>query len=525
MITRGIIKKGEYFDSVSLMMVAKKINELEGVVDSAVIMGTKENKSILAASGLLMPEFDKADDTDLLISIKAETEDIADRVLSKIDEQLQQLRVREETAEEYTSKSIDGALKVFPDANLALISIPGKYAAVQSMKALQHGLNVMIFSDNVPIEQEIELKKFAQEKGLLVMGPDCGTAIINGVPLAFANVVNRGDIGIVAASGTGLQEVSCIISNSGAGISQAIGTGGRDVTKEVDGIMFIESVKRLLSDKNTQVIVLISKPPHHEVLEKIGAALEDNKKPVVSVFLNVDINLVKRYGILPAPTLEEGALIAAILSVGENVDDVTKTIISRDFKLKIIANSEAKKLKNGQKYLRALFSGGTFCSEAQVLSRSVLKEVYSNAPVGNSLQLKNSWNSEKNAIVDLGADEFTVGRPHPMIDYSIRNKRIIDEANDPETAVILLDVVLGYGSHKNPLAEIMPAIEKAKNIAQRSGRYLPVVCSVTGTDSDPQNRRYVVNGLKEAGTLVMESNAAASKLARYITENVKMRNH
>jgi FdrA protein len=520
MITKGILKKGEYFDSVSLMMVAKKINELDGVVDSAVIMGTKENKSILEASGLLLTEFDKTDDTDLLIAIKAETEVIVDQVLRKIDDQLQQLRARDETAEQYTPKSIDGALKLLPDANLALISVPGKYAETQAMKALQHGLHVMIFSDNVPIGQEIELKTYAKEKGLLVMGPDCGTVVINGIPLAFANVVNRGDIGIVAASGTGLQEVSSIISNQGAGISQAIGTGSRDVTKEVGGIMFIESVKRLLMDKNTNVILLVSKPPRHEVLKKIGAVLKGNKKPIVSVFLDADANLIKSYGVIPASTLEEGALIAATLSIGENIDDVTKTIMSRDFKLKIIANSEAKKLKNGQKYLRALFSGGTFCSEAQVLSHSVLKEVYSNAPVGNSLQLKNSWNSEKNTIVDLGADEFTVGRPHPMIDYSIRTKRIIDEANDPETAVMLLDVVLGYGSHKNPLAEIVPVIEKAKNIARSNGRYLPVICSVTGTDKDPQNRTRIVNGLKQAGTLVMESNAAACNLARYIIEKI-----
>jgi len=520
MIIKGIIKKGEYFDSILLMMAAKEIDTLQGVIDSAVIMGTKENKSILKTSGFLMPEFKNAEDTDLLIAVKAETEQDAESALSKIDKFLQQLRAKEEKIDEFSPRSFEGALALLPNAELALISVPGKYAATQAMKALQHGLHVMIFSDNVPIEQEIELKEYAKEKDLLVMGPDCGTAIINGVPLAFANVVNRGDIGIVAASGTGLQEVSCIISNAGAGIAQAIGTGSRDVTREVGGIMFLEAVKRLLRDRNTNVILLVSKPPHQEVLEKIGAALEGNKKPVVSVFLNVDVNLVKRYGIVAVPTLEEGALMAATLSAGENIDDVTKKIIARDFKLKIIANGEAKKLTKGQKYIRALFSGGTFCSEAQVLFGSVLTEVYSNSPVGNSLLLRTSWNSEKNTVVDLGADEFTVGRPHPMIDYSIRNKRIINEAHDPETAVILLDVVLGYGSHKNPLAEIVPAIIAAKNIARGSGRYLPVIGSVTGTDKDPQNRTYVVNGLKQAGALVMESNKAASKLARYILEKI-----
>jgi len=518
MIIKGILKKGEYFDSILLMMAAREIDSFQGVLESAVMMGTIQNKSILKASGYLIPDFKSAEDTDLLIAVKAGTEQDADSALSKIYEFLHQLRKKDEKIDEISPRSFEGALALLPDANLALISVPGKYAAAQAMKALQNGLHVMIFSDNVPIEQEIELKKYAKEKGLLVMGPDCGTAIINGIPLAFANVVNRGDIGIVAASGTGLQEVSCIISNHGAGISQAIGTGSRDVTKEVGGLMFIESAKRLLRDKNTRVILLISKPPDMEVLEKIGTVLKGNTKPVVSVFINAETDLIKSYGIIPAATLEQGALIATTLSIRENIEDVTKTITSRDFKLKIIANSETRKLKNGQKYLRALFSGGTFCSEGQILVSAVLKGIYSNVPTDNSIQLKNSFKSEKHTVVDLGADEFTVGKPHPMIDYSIRTKRIIDEANDPETAVILLDIVLGYGAHKNPLAEIVPVIKNAKNIAQSNGRYLPVICSVTGTENDPQNRRYVVDGLKEAGALVMESNAAASKLAAFIVE-------
>jgi len=520
MITRGILKKGEYFDSVSLMMVAKTINELEGVLDSAVVMGTRENKSLLEASGLLISGFNEAEDTDLLIAITAESKQIADSILSKIDEQLQNLRVRHEYKQEFTPRSIDGALEVVPDANLVLISVPGKYAGDQAMKALQKGLHVMIFSDNVPLEKEIELKQYAKKKGLLVMGPDCGTAIINGIPLAFANVVTRGDIGVVAASGTGLQEVSSIISNRGAGISQAIGTGSRDITKDVNGLMFIESVTRLLRDKNTKVILLISKPPHREVIDKIAAVLKNAKKPVVSVFLNTDDDLIKSYGILAAATLEEGALMATILSIGENIEDVTKMIVERDFKLKIIATSEVKKLTKGQKYIRALFSGGTFCSEAQVIFGATLKNVYSNTPVGTSRQLRNSWTSEQHTIVDFGADEFTVGKPHPMIDYSIRNKRIIEEAYDPETAVILFDIVIGYGANLNPLAEVVPVIRETKNIAKNNRRYLPVICSVTGTDKDPQNRTCVVNGLTEAGALVMESNAAASKLAAFIIENL-----
>ncbi|MGO9245615.1 MAG: FdrA family protein, partial [Verrucomicrobiia bacterium] len=239
MIVAGQIRKGAYFDSVTLMRVGKEITALPGVIDAAVVMGTKSNKSILNASGLLSARFDNANDTDLLVAVKGKTEAATQAALTAVDGLLKKTVNTATNGGESRSTSLAGALNIIPGANLALISIAGRYAGDEAMRALENGLHVMLFSDNVPLEKEIALKKFAQKRGLLVMGPDCGTAIINGVPLAFANVVNRGSIGIVAAAGTGLQEVSCIISNAGAGISQAIGTGGRDVKQEVGGIMFL----------------------------------------------------------------------------------------------------------------------------------------------------------------------------------------------------------------------------------------------------------------------------------------------
>jgi FdrA protein len=524
MIIKSILKSGEYYDSVSLMMVSKEINEQDGIIDSAVVMGTKENREILETSGLFISEFENASDTDLLIAVKANTNKIANNVITNIDKFLNKLRTGETNEKAFTPKSIEGAVQLLPEANLALISLPGKYAANEAQKALDNGLHVMIFSDNVLLEDEIKLKQLAKEKGLLLLGPDCGTAIINGIPLAFANIVNRGDIGIVAASGTGLQEVSCIISNQGAGISQAIGTGGRDVKQEVGGRMFIESIKLLLKDKSTKVILLVSKPPHEEVIEKIAIILENSEKPLVTVFLGTDVDLIEKCGMIAAETLEEGALLALALSEGKNIEEVKEKIKKRDLKLNDLAKNEAKKLNQNQKYIRALFSGGTFCGETQLLFRPKLKNSYSNVPVGKSQKLKDSWKSEKHTVVDLGADEFTLGKPHPMIDYSTRNKRIIEEANDPETAVILLDIVLGFGSNKNPLLEIVPVIREAKTIAQTNGRHLPIICSVVGTDRDPQNRTLVVKGLKEADAIVLESNAAASKLAgniyNWVTTNM-----
>ncbi len=521
MVVRGVVKRGEYFDSISLMTVARELNGLDGILDSAVIMATRENKSILKSSGLLLPEFNTAEDTDLIVAIKSETEDIADSVLSRIDEYLKRLEEKGETTDQFLPKSIDGALQFLPDANLALISVAGKYASVETKKALESGLHVMLFSDNVSLEKEIELKKYAKEKGLLLMGPDCGTAIINGVPLAFANVVNRGNVGIVAASGTGLQEVSCIISNRGSGISQAIGTGGRDIKNEVGGLMFIEAIKMLSADPDTKVILLISKPPDTRVIEKITLILKNIKKPVVAVFLGADIQQMRKYHFHTALTLEEGALIAIALSRGADMSSVTKMIDERNIKIRKIAEDEAKKLNRSQKYIRALFTGGTFCNEAQIIFRDALQEIYSNVPSGYSHKLKYSFKSENHTVVDFGNDEFTTGRLHPMIDYSIRNTRIIDEAMDPETAIILLDIVLGYGSNPNPLSEIIPVIDEAKIIAEKGNRYLSIICSVTGTDRDPQNQTDVVNGLKEANVLVMESNAAACKLASFIIKNIQ----
>jgi succinyl-CoA synthetase alpha subunit len=508
----GIIKKGEYFDSVSIMLVAKQLSGFKEIIDSAVLMGTKENISVLKSSGLLVPEFQDAGEMDLLVVFKTEENADVPSLLKSVDKLLKPDKDMSNN-NNLNPSSLDGAVNALPGANLSMISIAGRYAGDVAMKSLQLGLNVMLFSDNVPLEKEIELKSFANEKGLFVMGPDCGTAIINGIPLAFANVVNRGNIGIVGASGTGLQEVSCIISNSGCGVSQAIGTGGRDVKKEVGGIMFIQSLKALADDKNTDVILLVSKPPAKEVIEKIKIEVSKINKPVVSVFLGSSPELLFGTKIHAALTLEEAAFLSVALAKNEHVASVKEMSSSQGLEIKELANKESSKLSPGQIYLRALFSGGTFCDETQLICNELLTDVFSNTPVGNAKKLKDSNISEKHTIIDLGDDEFTVGKPHPMIDYSTRCKRILEEARDPETAVILLDIVLGYGSNMDPLAEIIPVIKKVKEITADRKCHLPIICSVTGTDKDPQNRTSVAAALKSEGVIVMKSNAAASRLA------------
>jgi succinyl-CoA synthetase alpha subunit len=527
MTITGQIKKGAYFDSVTLMRVGKELAALPGVADAAVVMGTKSNQAILAASGLLSSQFKHANDTDLLIAIKAKTDKAGQSALAAVDALLGKATRKSAASSEVRPVSLDGALKMLPEANLALISVAGRYAGDLAMRALESGLHVMLFSDNVTLEQEIELKRLARKRGLLVMGPDCGTAIINGVPLAFANAVNRGSIGIVAAAGTGLQEVSCIISNEGAGISQAIGTGGRDVKQEVGGIMFIEGLKALARDEQTRVILLVSKPPHPQVLKRIEKVIKAIRKPVVTLFIGAGTN-----GRGPA-TLEEAALQAVALS-RESSPEVAadgsrrqlrrrknaptavggyalSADAARDETLSKLAAREAARRKQGQQYVRGLFSGGTFCAEAQIIFKDLLTDLYSNAPVHGVKPLRNSLVSQKHTVVDLGEDEFTVGRPHPMIDYTLRNRRILEEAADRGTAVILLDVVLGYGANPDPAAELSPVLRKAV-------RKVAVVCSITGTDQDPQNRSRVEKALRKAGAIVMPSNAAACKLTGRIIQ-------
>lgn len=513
MVTKGIVKGGEYFDSVSLMIVSKRINAIKGVLDSSVVMGTAENKAILKAAEFMLKEFESTSDNDLLAVVKAESAQVCDQVLKDLDQMLGDLRKSDDSSEDFSPKSFEGALKALPGANLSLISVAGKYAFDEAMKALENGLHVMLFSDNVSIEEEIELKKYAASKKLLVMGPDCGTAIINGVPLAFANVVRRGNIGIVAASGTGLQEVTTLIHNYGHGVSQALGTGGRDVKEKVGGLMFLQSLEALAQDEDSKVLLLVSKPPHISVLEKIGQMVKGIKKPVISVFLGAKAEDIEKYGIKHCTTLEEGA-VEAIRALG--VETEAKSCCKNC----TCFADDAKKLAPTQRYLRALYSGGTFCSETQVMLSSV-QDLYSNAPAGSAKSLNDIWKSQKHTVIDLGEDEFTVGKPHPMIDYSTRNKRLVEEANDPETALILLDVVIGYGSNMTPLEDIVPKIKEAKEIAAKNKRHLPIYAIVTGTDLDPQNRGTVVAGLKEAGALVLESNAEMARAALSLLKEIK----
>ncbi len=496
MISKVEIRSGAYYDSVILMQLQRELAALPDVIDAGVVMGTEANKNILSQNDMLSPEGQAAGPEDLLIVVQAPSEKIALDALRQVDDLL--TRRRQAADHEYRPKSIETAAEMAPDARWALISVPGRYAADVTRTVLNLEKNVFLYSDNVTLEDEIAIKQAAREKGLMVMGPDCGTAIVNGVGLGFANQVRRGPIGLVAASGTGLQAVSVRIHQLGSGITHAIGTGGRDLSDAVEAITAFQGLDLLRRDPDTKVIVLISKPPSATVAEKLLQAARLSGKPVVVDFIGYASPSRRVENVFFATSFDETAEMAIKLASSEAAP--SKEVDSSAF-------------ASTQRYLRGLFSGGTLAYETLLILQAYIPGVYSNVPLKEELRLPDALVSQEHTIVDLGEDEFTVGRLHPMMDNDLRIRRLEQEASDPEVAVLLLDVVLGHGAHPDPASELAPAIQSALETASKKGRHLEVVAVVVGTDEDPQGLDAQISQLEAAGAKVWTSNEAA---ARYV---------
>ncbi len=485
------IRRGAYYDSVILMQLQRELAALPGVLDAGVVMGTDANKDILIQSDLLTPEARAAAADDLIIVVKAEDEATAADAVAKVDELLSQ-RQTSSTQEGYRPKSLPSAAQMLPDAHWLLISVAGQYAAGVAREGLDLGKHIFLFSDNVSLEDEVALKQKAREKGLLVMGPDCGTAIVNGVGLGFANRVRKGPIGVVAASGTGLQQVTARIHQLGSGVSHGLGTGGRDLKEDVGAITALQGLDIFQRDPETKVIVLISKPPAESVARELLRAAKAAGKPVVVNFIGFEPDKMIDGNIHFARTLDAAAELAVSL-----LDEAETS-----------SEAEALPFAPGQKYLRGLFSGGTLAYEALFILRDMLPNIYANLHMPGVKDLANPMQSQANTIVDLGEDVFTVGRLHPMMDNDLRIRRLHQEADDPETALSPLDVVLGYGSHPDPASELAPAIEEARARAEAAGRHLEFVAIVVGTDEDPQDMAAQIQRLEAAGVRVFTSNEA-----------------
>ncbi len=519
MVLRTLLKRNTYYDSITLMSVAQTVKALPGVDDVGAVMATETNRELLRLANLLPAAWLAEQETppeagDLLLVVRANDDEHAETALLAAEQRLtsRDHRSASETAIEQTTRSLEMALRRDREANLAFIAVAGEHAWLETEQALRHGLHVFLFSDNVPIEQELRLKQLAVERGLLLMGPDCGTALLHGVALGFCNVVPAGAIGIVGASGTGMQQVMSLIASAGMGISQAIGTGGRDLSETIHGLMMRQGLAMLAHDPHTSVIVLISKPPSPRVAREILAAAQIDK-PVVVVFLGAD---PAQSAPVPANitftrTLTEGAMAAVALAGGQHThgQDV-QTVLQRD---KAKLEGLRGQLQPSQHYIRALYSGGTLCDEAMLLLREAVGPVASNIPLQTEWRVAEGELFLGHTALDLGSDEFTRGRPHPMIDSSVRLTYLEQAARDPETAVILLDIVLGFCAHPDPAAIYGPAIVHVRNLAASNGRPLPVIVSLCGTEGDPQRFSVQRQALEDAGALVYESNAVAALAA------------
>ena len=495
-VTKAEVRSGAYYDSVILMQLQRALVSLPGVVDAGVVMGTEANKEILALSGLLTAEAQAAGADDLVIVVQAEDAAAAQAALHEVDRLL--VRRQRESEQEYVPRSLETAAGMLPQARWVLVSVPGRYAAGVARQALRLGKHLFLYSDNVPLDEEKAIKEAAAAQGLLVMGPDCGTAIINGVGLGFANRVRRGPIGLVAASGTGLQQTSSRIHQLGGGVSQALGTGGRDLSAEVGAVTARQGLDLLSRDPETRVIVLISKPPAPQVAERLLAQAQGAGKPVVVDLIGYAPAARRRGNLHFVTTFDQAADLAVRLAAGEVAESPT-------------ALPDVRGFAPGQRYLRGLFSGGTLAYEALLLLQGYVPGIYANVPLAEEWRLSPATDSREHTIVDLGADEFTVGRLHPMMDNDLRLRRLRQEARDLEVAVILLDVVLGYGAHPDPAAELAPAIAEVQAQARTAGRRLEVVAVVVGTDEDPQDMASQVARLQEAGARVETSNEAAAQ--------------
>ena len=502
---RVLIQPNRYFDSVFLMRISREIEGLPDVTQAVVAMGTPANAENIVGAGF---ELDRSTTPqDLLVAIDA----VSEEAFSAARERLETLlagSAETSDAEEARPGSLREALEVDPAANLGLISVPGEYAAREARGALRRGLHVMLFSDNVSVEDEIALKADAVERGLLMMGPDCGTAILNGVPLGFANVCRRGSIGIVGASGTGIQEISSLVHRMGGGISQAIGTGGRDLSAKVGGAMTRFGIEALAADLGTEVIVVVSKAPAASVVPGLLKTLAATGKPAIVQFVGFDpeeadpswLDGPARFAV----TLEEAATLSCE-SVGIEVD------APEPARLPATAGNVTDKPAGGS--LVGLFCGGTLCQEAWALMHRVGLDVASNVASEPSKKVNPEAQAPGHVLWDLGDDAFTVGRPHPMIEPSLRDERVAKAGEDKAVGLVLVDCVLGYGAHPDPAGSLADAAKRAIAAAGANGRTLVVVASVTGTDLDPQNATAQRATLEAAGAIVAGSNAEAVRIA------------
>jgi FdrA protein len=467
---------------VKLMQVSRDVAALDGVRGVLVAMATPLNLELagnmgLAPDGPTSPE-------QLLIAVRADDDDALAAAMAAVDAALAARERSTGTAAAVPQRTIGAGLDELPEGPaLAIVSVPGQYAVAEAADAIAAGRSVLIFSDGVPVEYEVALKEAAHRAGVLVMGPDCGTAIVSGVALGFANVVRPGPVGLVAASGTGAQQVSCLLDMAGVGVSHVLGVGGRDLSEAVGGRATLDALAALDADPATERVLLVSKPPAPSVEASVSAAAAELSVPV-------------RSAVLSAETPDLTAAVEALLhDMGIDVP----TWPSR--------SGPAAAAVPGAT-LKGLYSGGTLADETMLLAAPALGDIRSNTPLRPELDLGTDLSASGHVVIDFGDDALTVGRAHPMIDPTLRLEAIANLAASGEPAVLLLDVVLGYGADPDPAGALVPALAAARASAD-----LPVVVALVGTEGDPQGWSRQADALAAAGAAVFASNSAAVRYA------------
>lgn len=490
-----VVKANTYQDSVALMVLSTQLGALDGIDKVSIMMGTPANKDILRETGFVDAKIDEAGPSDMVIAIESDDENAPKLITEKVEDFISNQSTSSRSSGIPRVRSLNRAIEVLPDANLALVSIPGEQAAPEIERLLDRGLHVFVFSDNISIEDELRLKQKASAAGLLMMGPDCGTASLGRLPMAFTNIVTPGPIGIVGASGTGTQEVMIQIDLAGGGVSQAIGLGGRDLSSTVGAITCIQALRALDADPDTRVITLISKPPAAQVRRAVLDLCQELATPVVAILL----------GEIPAREVDGNISFAADL---EQAARVAVALAGPD-------DAPTPNFAPEQRSITGLFAGGTLASESALMISRAL-EIPADAKHVDGYMLHHDGHT----VVDLGDDKYTQGRPHPMIDPTLRAQKLREAFDDPQTAVILLDIVTGYGSHPDPAGALTQAIAAGREAAKAAGREVLVVASVCGTEHDPQPRSEQIATLRSAGVVVLGSNAAATRYALRVLRGI-----
>lgn len=487
----AFLKKGSFQDSVSLMLISRDLSKADDVNKVSIMMGTPANKDVYRETGMWHELLNEAGPNDICVVIDSDSgEDIVERISERLEEAFANLQKGRKAATFQTVHSFDRAVKNLPGANIALISIAGMYAHEPAMKALESGMHVMMFSDNVSVEREVELKTYGRDHNLLVMGPDCGTSIVKSTPLAFANKMPKGPVGIVGASGTGIQELCSQLALKNTGITHALGLGGRDLSAKVGGISALMALGFLDKDPETKVIAFVSKPPAPEVRAKVSEAMKKLSKPVVALFLGKSPEVRQDGNVYYAYTLDEAAVLAAQLAKVEELRACLPDVSGRN--------------------ILGLFTGGTLASETAMLLSDAM-----GLPQDHEHAAGYMLHADGNAVIDLGDDVYTRGRPHPMIDPSVRTERIDPLDKTPEVGVLMMDVVLGFGSNSDPSGAVA---ESVSALSAKRKEPLIVIATVTGTEEDPQVRSEQIKKLVDAGIIIVDSPREAVMLATRLVE-------